>query len=268
MDQYKKANRALWDEWTKINASSKLYRMDEFQKGINKLNPLEVEEVGDVRGRSLLHLQCHFGMDSLSWAKLGARVTGVDFSPQAIELARDLSARQQIPAEFICCDIYDLPDYLAGEFDVVFTSYGVLTWLPDINRWAEIVAQYIKPGGFFYIAEFHPFAMTLDDNSTDQQWRIGYDYFDKDVMIFDVKGSYADPTAETSQPFSYEWQHTMGDIITALIRAGLRIQFLHEYDHCVYEMFPFLIEGPDGYWHIPEGMKKMPLIFSIKAIKD
>lgn len=268
MDDYRKANRSLWNEWTKINSESELYRLDEFRSGENKLNQLEIDEVGDVRGKSLLHLQCHFGMDTLSWAMLGANVTGVDFSPEAIRLAKQLSVELNLPAKFVCSDLYELPDVLSEKYDIVYTSYGVLTWLPDIKKWAETVGNFVRPGGFFYIAEFHPFAMTFDDQPECEDWRMEYDYFSKEMLVFDVLGSYADRSAPMNQKKSYEWQHTLGDVISSLIQSGLTIEFLHEHAHSVYEMFPFLTRSQDGLWRIPGSMKQMPLMFSIKATKN
>ena len=265
MDNYLLSNQALWDEWTTINAGSKMYDLEGFKAGRNSLKALERQEVGDVQGKSLLHLQCHFGFDSLSWARLGARVTGVDFSPQAVRLARSLSTELNIPARFLCSDLYALPEQLDEQFDVVFTSYGVLTWLPNRVRWAQIVARYLKPGGIFYIAEFHPFAMVLNDGAA--QPEMFYSYFDEGPTVCEVHGSYADPTAETQTRVSYEWSYPLGEVVTNLIAAGLRIQFLHEWPYSCYQMFSYLVQGPDGLWRLPDGMKSLPLQFSIRAEK-
>ena len=163
MDDHRRANRAVWDEWTGINASSDMYNLETFKAGRCSLKALELEELGEVQGKRLLHLQCHFGMDTLSWARRGARVTGVDFSPRAVDLAQALSRELDLPARFVCCDLYELPQQLdpAEKFDIVFTSYGALTWLSDRQRWAQIAASYVRTGGVFYIAEFHPFAMVF-----------------------------------------------------------------------------------------------------------
>jgi SAM-dependent methyltransferase len=266
VDEYLTANQALWDEWVKINSASKLYDLESFKAGRCSLKALELEEVGDVQGKSLLHLQCHFGMDSLSWARRGAKVTGVDFSPQGIHLAQALSAELSIPARFLCCNLYDLPEQLDEQFDVVFTSYGALTWLPDRRRWAQIAARYVKPGGIFYIAEFHPFAMVFDDFASSPQ--VKYPYFDDGVIACDVQGSYADRSAETKSKHSYEWAYPLGEVVSELIAAGLRIQFLHEWPFTCNPMFPFLVESEKGLWRMPEGMKSLPLQFSIRAQKD
>ena len=183
MDDYKKANLALWNEWAHLHAGSAFYDVEGFKAGKTSLNPLEMEELGNVAGKTLLHLQCHFGLDSLSWARLGASVTGVDFSDQAIALARSLSQEVGLEAEFVCSDIYELPQVLAGQFDIVYTSYGVLAWLPDLKNWAAVIAHFLKPGGVFFIAEFHPFAMVFDNSETATGLRIQYPYFHYDRAI-------------------------------------------------------------------------------------
>src|SRR5271155_2557872 len=165
MDERLKANLDAWNQMARIHAASRGYRLAELKAGENVLKPIELREVGDVRGKSLLHMQCHFGLDTMSWARLGAKVTGIDFSDRAIALARSLSAELKIPARFIHSNICDAPAALHEQFDIVFTSYGALCWLPDIKRWATIAADFVKPGGFFYIAEFHPLTQMADNRA-------------------------------------------------------------------------------------------------------
>jgi 2-polyprenyl-3-methyl-5-hydroxy-6-metoxy-1,4-benzoquinol methylase len=258
-------NRDYWDERVPIHARTPFYGLEEFLAGSEKLDPLEIGEVGDVQGKNLLHLQCHFGLGTLSWARRGAHVTGMDYSEPAIELARDLAQRCQLDARFLCCNVYDLPDYLLGQYDIVFTSYGVLNWLPDIARWAQIAASYVKPGGFFYIAEFHPFSMVFDDDADSLQYR--YPYFEQKAMKFDVQGSYADREAETKVNEEYGWNHTISEIVTGLIDNGLQIEFLHEFPFSVYQQLPFLELDENGVWVFPDRKKPIPLMFSIKANK-
>lgn len=265
MDPYRKNNQALWNEWTRINAASTMYQLDEFIAGENKLNPLEISEVGPVAGRSLLHLQCHFGMDTLSWARLGANVTGVDFSDEAIRLAQKLSQQTGLPGRFICCDLYDLPQHLTETFDIVYTSYGVLSWLPDLPNWAKLVARYLKPGGIFYIAEFHPLSMMLDE--TAEQPVLRYPYFKEGPVEFAVQGSYADPTAECAVKTEYDWFYTLEGVITSLLAAGLKLEFVHEFPYTVYPQLPYLVHGEDGYWRMPPHQPALPLLFSIRAQK-
>jgi 2-polyprenyl-3-methyl-5-hydroxy-6-metoxy-1,4-benzoquinol methylase len=162
VNEYIKYNENLWNHWTDLHAKSEWYDLEGFKAGRLSLGDIEREVLGDVAGKSLLHLQCHFGLDTLSWARLGARVTGVDFSEKAISLARALGSELEIPATFVRSNIYDLPDNLSGQFDIVFTSYGVLWWLPDIKEWAKVVAHFLRPGGTFLLVEFHPLASVFD----------------------------------------------------------------------------------------------------------
>lgn len=263
VDSYLETNRSLWNHWTRIHEKSAFYDVDSFRAGRSTLNSVEIEELGSVEGKSLLHLQCHFGMDTLSWARMGADVVGVDFSDAAIALAHSLSDETGVDARFIRANIYDLPDVLPGTFDVVFTSYGVINWLPDIQRWGKIVARYLKPGGTFYVVEFHPFANVLADDGT----RVSRSYFHtREPEQFQENGSYADPEADFSHP-AYFWNHGLGDIITALAAAGLRIEFVHEFPYSAYNCFAFVEErGPGKWWpRVPEA--QVPLMFSIRATR-
>lgn len=263
-----KANRALWDEWAGINYRSDFYKVDAFKAGLNKLRPYEMDEVGDVEGKELLHLQCHFGMDTLCWARLGARVTGADFSSQGIEQARALAAEVGLEARFVCSDIYELPDHLSALFDIVYTSRGVLGWLPNIDRWARVAAHFVKPGGFFYITEIHPVVQVFDDDDGVAELRLRYPYFSQaEPFEFETQGSYADPDAIVAQEVNYAWNHGLGEIVTALAAAGLRIDFLHEFPFVEWPL-PFLQPAPDGTHRLPpEHDGRLPLFFSLKATK-
>jgi SAM-dependent methyltransferase len=265
--KYRSANQKMWDRFVGINARSEMYQLVEFRKGRNKLNALERTEVGDVHAKTLLHLQCHFGMDTLSWAMLGAQVTGVDFSEKGILLARQLSQELKIPARFICSDIYALPRKLTETFDIVFTSYGVLCWLDDLLRWAKLIHDHLKPGGFFYMAEFHPFAQVFENEAPISRFEVRYPYFQKKVMKFKVDGSYASATEKIPAQFDYEWMHPLSEVVDALLQAGLTIEFLHEHPYSVFQAFPFMKKARDGTWHLPRGMPSLPLTFSLKANK-
>lgn len=266
MDERIKANLLHWNDLVEPHARSGFYDVEGFKKGRSSLDRIVLEGVGDVKGKTLLHLQCHFGMDTLSWARLGAKAIGVDFSPKAIRLARSLAEELEIKAEFICSDIYDLPSQLSGEFDVVFTSYGVLPWLPDLKRWAEVIAHFLKPGGIFYIVESHPFAHVFNDgNVSDLQ--VHYPYFAKDPMRFDGHGSYADAEAILEHTVHYEWMHPMSEIINSLISAGLRISCLKEYPFIFDKRLPFMVKGEDGFWRLPDGREDIPFLFTLKARK-
>ncbi len=268
MSEYTNANRRLWNTWTRIHETSEHYDNEGFKAGRNTLKSIELEELGDVSGKSLLHLQCHFGQDTLSWARLGAKVIGVDLSDDAIKLAGLLAAELNLDAHFICSDIYELPDVLDERFDIVFTSYDVLAWLDDLNRWGEIIAHYIKPGGTFYIVEIHPYSDTLDDWETEPKLGIRYPYFlPAEPLVFDVETSYAEPDAKHTEPITnYQWNHSMAEILNALMDAGLHIQYLHEFPMTVFKQLPFM-EEKDGWYRLPKNLPKIPFLFSVKATK-
>ncbi len=265
---YMNTNRALWEELTPIHARSAFYDLEGFKRGRGSLAPLDLEELGsDLTGKSLLHLQCHFGKETLSWARLGASVTGVDFAEQAIALAQSLSQELKLDARFVCANVYDLPNVLSGQFDVIYISVGAICWLPDIRRWAEIVAHYLKPGGTFYIRDVHPVLQACESKPETQEWKLIYPYFQgPEPLKFEDEGDYAEPDARISSA-SYEWIHSLGSIVTALIQAGLTIEFLHEFPVCEWQALPFLQRGEDGLWHIPPDHVPIPLTFSIKASK-
>ena len=268
MNEYLKGNREHWDELVPIHLKSEFYDVEGFKSGKSSLNAVELDEVGDVSSKSLLHLQCHFGLDTLSWARMGARVTGVDFSGRAIELARSLSKELEIDARFVLSDVYDLPNALDERFDIVFTSYGVLYWLPDIKGWAKTVSHSLKADGIFYIVESHPFSHVFDDeDATDLRYRHPYFHRPEPMVLEpDGKGSYADPNA-TIATTEYGWNHSMGDIVNALISAGLRIEFLHEFAHGAYRQFPFMDRGDDGLGRLKNYRDGVPLMFSLKATR-
>jgi len=266
MDEFVRANQKLWDSLTPIHAESDFYDMESFLEGKRTIEKIDIEEFGDVSGKSLLHLQCHFGQDTLSWARLGAKVTGADFSEEAITLARSLAAKLNIDANFVCCNVYDLPQHLDGQFDIVYTSGGVLPWLPELRGWGNVAAHFVKPGGKFYIREFHPTAYIFaDENVTDPQ--VHYPYFNrKEPLRFENQGSYADRNADVTT-VNYEWPHSMSEIINSLIEAGLSIDYLHEFPFSTYQSHPFMKKLDDGYWHYPDKPDSIPFMFSIMASK-
>lgn len=264
-DDYMEANRALWNEWAPIHDRSKFYDVEGFKRGGIRLKDFEVREVGDVRGKDLLHLQCHFGIDTLSWARLGARVTGVDFSDRSIDLARSLAEEIGVGARFVLANVYQVPAVVDEDFDVVYASRGVLGWLPDLPRWADVVAHSLRPGGFLYVHEIHPFLYVFDDSRGVTEPRVKYPYWVQSAPLeFAVEGSYADPDAHVNTPVSYDWPHGMDEIVTSLIDAGLRIDFLHEWPFLDWEL-PFLEKRGD-VWVYP-GPGELPLSFSLKASK-
>jgi len=267
MNEYLEANRRHWDELVPLHMQTRFYNVDAFKSGESGLHDLEIAEVGDVAGKSLLHLQCHFGLDTLSWTRRGARVTGVDFSPAAIEAAKGLAAECGIDARFVESDIYLLPEKLDDQFDVVYTSYGVVFWHPDVRRWAEVVARYVKPGGFFYIAEFHPFCAVFHNEDANGELEIRYPYFEGDVIRFEEDGTYADREAKLCNKVTYSWPFTIGGVVNSLIEAGLSIEFLHEHPFTVEQFWPLMNEVEPRKWVLRRYGESVPLLFSLKARK-
>jgi SAM-dependent methyltransferase len=265
MDEWMETNRANWDERVPIHVSGEFYDVDGFREGEERLRPFELAEVGDVSGKEILHLQCHFGLDTLGWARRGARVTGLDFSLPAVEAARGIAAEMGLDATFVQSNVYDAVEALDGrDYDVVYTGMGALNWLPDIRRWAGIVARLVRPGGFLYLAEFHPFAAVFGDE--DLSVEHGY-FYRPEPQVWDEPGTYADFEAETVNNRTYEWNHTLGDVISALVEAGLVLEFLHEHDYTLYPRWPFLERHGHDTYRLPEGVPDLPLVYSFRAGK-
>jgi SAM-dependent methyltransferase len=261
------SNRRLWDEWTGIH--ERAYDVDGFRRGAIRIADHERAEIGPVDGLTLLHLQCHFGLDTMSWARLGATVTGVDFSPRAIALARSLAAQLGIDARFMESDVYRLPEVLDERFDLVYTSNGVLGWLPEIRPWAEVVARFVRPGGRFYLLEVHPIVMTLADEGVGPgDLRLAYPYWEhREAIEVATHGSYADRSAHVDTPTEFGWDHSLGEIVTALVDAGLRIDRLTEYPFLNWEL-PFLVPDGAGRYRLPpDAPGELPLMVSILASK-
>jgi len=268
MDPRLEKNRAHWDEIVPLHAASEFYDVESFLAGHSKLKSIELEEMGDVAGKSLLHLQCHFGMDTLSWARLGAEVTGIDFSEVGIAKARDLAEAANLPARFVVSPIDELRDRLDGEFNLVFTSYGALTWLPDLTPWAEAIAHFLKPGGQFLVVECHPFSEVFENEGDVTGFEVGYDYLAGKALRFDCnEGTYADPATSLKNTETWEWIHPMGEILGALLTAGLQVESFREYPYTCWQQFPFLEKREDGWYHLPDDMRRIPLLFSLRATK-
>jgi SAM-dependent methyltransferase len=266
MDEYSKANQKLWNEWTGEHEKSPFYDVEGFIEGKERLKSIELEEVGEVRGKSLLHLQCHFGLDSLAWARHGANVTGVDLSNESIALAQSLSNELNLPAKFVCSDILTLPDTLQGQFDIVFTSYGILHWLRDLKRWAHVINHFLKPGGFFYIVDDHPFMRVF---SSDPQHGIKVDnpyFFSEEPYKAETEGTYATNFQGKKRTY-YMWDHSLGEVVNSIIDAGLRLEFLHEFPFALRAKFPTMVKSDDGYWRFTHEHNMVPLLFSLKARK-
>ncbi|MCB0618907.1 MAG: methyltransferase domain-containing protein [Saprospiraceae bacterium] len=262
-NDYLNANRASWDLRTETHKDSEFYDLEGFKKGKNSLNNIELEALGDVDGRSMLHLQCHFGQDSLSWARLGAEVTGLDLSPKAIDLARALSRELQIPARFVESDLYSAPEKIDGKFDLVFTSYGTYGWLPDLERWAAVIEHFLKPGGVFYIVDFHPTLYLFDFDSG----RISYEYFNRgEPYVEESEGTYADPQAKIRHT-DYFWSHSLEEVISPFLKRGLQLEDFREFDYSPYNCFPNMVERAPGEYVYDKAGVRLPHLFSLKCRK-
>ncbi|GAA4369255.1 class I SAM-dependent methyltransferase [Hymenobacter saemangeumensis] len=258
---YLSVNRELWNARTGPHLSSEFYDVAGFKAGKSSLNSIELGLLGEVAGQRILHLQCHFGQDSLSLARMGAQVTGVDLSDEAIAAARRLSAELGVPAGFICCDVYELPAYLPeAQFDVVYTSYGVLGWLPDLSRWAALVQRYLRPGGRLVLVEFHPVVWMFDNDFT----RVQYSYFNAGPIEETEVGTYADTGAPITHQ-SITWNHSLSEVISSLLGQGLQLQHLGEYDYSPYNCFAHTVANADGTFHVGPLGTKAPLLYSVVA---
>ncbi len=262
-----RVNRANWDERAVVHASGELYDLAGFRAGRSTLRPFELAEIGDVTGRSLVHLQCHLGQDTLSWARQGAEVTGLDFSAQALGIARGLAAEAGLEdrARFVEADVYEAGKVLdERRFDIVYTGPGALVWLPDLDRWAAVAASLVADGGFVYLAEYHPLTGMLGvDGRTLER-----DYFDRRPMVVDEGSGYAGRAALENR-LSVQWHHTLGEIVTALAGAGLRIEFLHEHPAAHGPGLPALRRDAFAGCYTPlPGDPQIPLVYSLRATRS
>lgn len=262
-------NRARWDEVVDIHINSNFYDVAEVKAGGTSLDPLILDELGDIAGQKLLHLQCHFGLDTLSLARLGAHVTGLDFSSKAIAAARQMASDINIDARFVEGRVEQAPALAGQDFDTVFTSWGVLIWLPDIALWARTVAACLKPGGRFYLAEGHPILWIFEDqkNTYEENLNVVRSYFLDGPQQWENPYDYAEPTHSLKAIKTNEWQHGIGEVVTALADAGLRIEFLHEHDRLVWPGIPGMVRHDDDYFVAPQGAPRLPFAYSISARK-
>lgn len=261
--EYLEKNRSSWNKRAELHFSSEFYDVKGFLDGKSSLKSIELKLLGDVRGKSVLHLQCHFGQDSLSLARMGANVTGVDLSDKAIDYARELAQEMKYDAKFICCDIYDLPGCSTEKFDIVFTSYGTIGWLPDLAKWAKVVSHFLKPDGQFVFVEFHPYIWMFDDELNE----ITYHYF-KNAPIVDVKDvSYTDGKLNEKIE-DVSWNHSLSEVISSLIGTGLKINSFEEFDYSPYDIFAGSNEAEAGEFRISKFGNKIPLVYSLVASKS
>lgn len=269
-DEWFALNRASWDERVDGHLASDFYDVNGFLAGRDALGPIESTELGDVSEKRILHLQCHFGLDSLSLARRRARVTGLDFSGKAIEAARRLASEARIDATFVEGSVYDAPALIEPEsFDLVFTTWGTVTWLPDISRWAKTVALMLAHGGRLYFLDAHPVALALEQTEPTDPIHPAYDYFHGDVpLVFESQGTYADVDHAFTQVRTHEWIHPISAMITALTDTGMQLCAIREHDATAWQMFPSMTRGDDGLWRLPPDVPRLPLALTLEAKKQ
>lgn len=258
--EYFDVNKASWNQRAEVHFDSEFYDLESFVQGRSSLQSIELQHLGNIEGLKILHPMCHFGQDSLSLARMGATVTGADLSDRAIEKAKELAKQISVPATFINCNYYDLPNHLTGKFDILYSSYGVIGWLPDLTKWAEIAFQFTKKGGRLLLVEFHPFVWMYDDEFK----KIQYSYFN-DELIKTEDASYTDKESHHKNEF-ISWNHPLSEVITALLSAGFKISALQEYNYSPYNCFSNTYEFEKGKYRIQNFDDKVPYVYAIEAI--
>jgi 2-polyprenyl-3-methyl-5-hydroxy-6-metoxy-1,4-benzoquinol methylase len=268
--EYDRLNRTYWDQLTMLHRAGDGYRVQQFLGGASILDPLVLSEIGDVAGKSIVHLQCHFGLDTLSLARLGAIVTGIDYAPEGIATARRLSAESGVSGSFIESRVEDLPDRLDEKFDIAYVTWGALNWLPDLGAWARTVAHVLKPGGFLYLAEFHPLAQAIDEQETGANGSLAIHY----PMIgksaprqWQTETDYADEVTKLTHTGTWEWNHGVGELLSSLIGAGLRIDYFKEHPYLTWRAFAAMVEIDKYFFGLPNHLPAVPLAISLKAAK-
>jgi SAM-dependent methyltransferase len=257
---YRDLNRLYWDARTSVHSRSRFYDVPGFLAGASSLPRIDDEIVGSVRGKRLLHLQCHFGLDTLSWARKGAIVTGVDFSPAAIGTARELAKQSGLQAEFMLSDVYRTADVVQGEFDIVYTSWGAFVWLPDLKPWAQMAAKLVATDGVVHINEFHPVLYTLGEDG-----EFAYDYFNNEVGYDEVtKGTYTDGDEELPAMRSVTWNHSIAEMVQPMLNVGFRLELLVEHDFSPFGCFAQMREDKPGEWVSAKYGRRIPYALSLK----
>lgn len=259
---YLHINRQSWNGRVEAHLQSEFYDVAGFLEHKNSLKSIELDLLGDVAGKEILHLQCHFGQDTLSLAHLGAVVTGVDLSDKAITAAQELAHRTQLQAEFICSDLYELPQHLHQKFDIVFTSYGTIGWLPDLDKWAKVIAHFLKPNGRLVFVEFHAVVWIFDDYFQ----KVAYNYFNDGAIVETENGTYADRKAAITQKYVM-WNHPISDVFNSLIRNGLELNSFDEYDYSPYDCFRETEEFETGKFRVKHLGNKIPMVYALTATR-
>lgn len=253
-------NKKSWNDRVESHLKSEFYDNEAFLNGKSSLNSIELNLLGDVQNKSILHLQCHFGQDSLSLARLGAHVTGVDFSEKAIETAQGMATNLKLSTQFVCSDIYKLDTCLEGKYDIIFTSYGTIGWLPDLNKWAHIISHFLKPNGKFIMVDFHPLLWMYDNNME----QLAYSYFNDGAIVEEEKGTYADPLADIVIK-TVGWNHPISEIFTSLKNNNLKMDTFLEYNYAPYNCFKGLEEVEQGKFMFKKFGDKFPILYALQA---
>ncbi len=261
-ENYKDVNKATWNNKTDVHIESEFYDVQSFLDGKSTLNDIELNLLGDIKGKKILHLQCHFGQDTMSFSRMGAKATGVDLSDKAIDRAREFAEKLNLDTQFVCCDIYDVPKYIDEKFDIVFTSYGTIGWLPDLDKWAKVVSGFLKPNGKFVFVEFHPVVWMFDDYFKE----VHYNYFNAAPIIENFTGSYANRDADIVTN-SICWNHPTSEVLNSLISNGLELNLFDEYDYSPYNCFNETEEFEKGKFRIKHLENKIPMVFALVATK-
>jgi SAM-dependent methyltransferase len=268
-NEFLAANRRNWDERVPIHRRDRsgFYAIEQFLAGDKHLHAIELGELSDVAGARVVHLQCHFGLDTLILARHGARITGLDFSPAAIAEAKRLAQQTGLAAEFVCADIYDARRAVTGDFDIAYTTWGTICWLPDLSRWAQVIAALLAPGGYLYFADGHPNMLILEEGDGRLVHDCAIDTPPDRPLVVDETHSYNNDPTPLASTRTYQWVHSLSRIIGALLDAGLSLEFLHEHPSLPWPPFPMCARGADGMWHLPPNIPEFPLAVSLRARK-
>ncbi len=266
---WREQNRTMWNAKVPLHLTSRAYDVAGFKAGRTSLRPHEIEDLGDVTGKDIIHLQCHLGLDSLSLARLGANVTGVDFSEPAVQAARQLARDIGIDATFVTSDVYDAPAAVNHRtFDLVYTGVGALCWIPDMQRWAKVVHDLLRPGGQLYLFEFHPVKWMIEGGAPGEI-DIRDSYFTPPEGYREAGGvEYADTSIPSAATPTIQWNHPFGQVVTALAQSGLRIDELREFDRDVLRTWDRMQPTPDHMWRMPPDKPSIPLMYVLRATSD
>lgn len=259
---YIHTNKKTWNDKTDVHIASDFYDNQSFLEGKSTLNSIELELLGDLRGKKILHLQCHFGQDTMTFSRMSAQATGVDLSDKAIERALEFAKQLNLDTTFVCCDVYEAPKHITEKFDIVFTSYGTIGWLPDLEKWAKVITHFLKPNGTFIMADFHPVVWMYDNDFRE----VFYSYFNIEPIIEEESGTYANKEA-TIHTKTISWNHPISEILNSLIKNGLSINCFNEYDYSPYNCFNETEEFEPNKFRIKHFKNNIPMVYAIKAMK-